>query len=58
MQHEMFVMLLYCFFGQLFAIKPVTSFICLLSILYYWELGRCRVGAGLGAQNIYESTHL
>ncbi len=50
MQHDLFVMLLYCFLWSVFAINTCDcTYLCLLCVLYCSEVGRFRVGVGLGA---------
>ncbi len=49
MQHDLFVMLEYCLWS-VFAINTCDwTYICLLRVLYCSEVGRFRVGVGLGA---------
>ncbi len=50
MQHDLFVMLLYCHLWSVFAINTCDcTYICLLPVLYCSEVDRFRVGVGLGA---------
>ncbi len=50
MQHDLFVLLLYCLLLSVFAINACDcTYICLLHVLYCSEVGSVWVGVGLGA---------
>ncbi len=52
MQHDLFVMLLYCLFMVSFCNKYLWLHLYQLYVLYCSEMGRFRVGVGLGAPMI------